>query len=198
MLSLRAIANLLGGQPENYLPESLADQTTAQVVLDSRQVKTGSLFVCLKGKQQDGHAFAARAAAQGALALLAEKDPFPGRTPPLPVLRTEDCGRALARLAAAYRDTFRGRVIGLTGSAGKTSVKEALAAVLAGRGATSRTFMNMNNRLGLPLSLLNASTEAAFWVLEAGISESGDMDYLGSILRPDLALILNVGPAHLN
>ncbi|MCL1915595.1 MAG: UDP-N-acetylmuramoyl-tripeptide--D-alanyl-D-alanine ligase [Desulfovibrionaceae bacterium] len=197
MLSLHSMAALLGPHPETYLPENLAGETPAKVVLDSRQAGQGSLFVCLRGQHNDGHDFADAAVAQGALAILAEKNPFGNKTPPLPVLGAADSGLALARLASAYRENFRGQVIGITGSAGKTSVKEALAAVLAGRGPTSRTFMNMNSRLGLPVSMLNASSEAHFWVMEAGISEDGDMDYLGQTLKPDLALLLNAGPGHL-
>jgi UDP-N-acetylmuramoyl-tripeptide--D-alanyl-D-alanine ligase len=88
-------------------------------------------------------------------------------------------------------------VIGVTGSAGKTSVKEVLAQVLARRARTERSFLNQNNGIGLPLSLLNASAEASFWVLEIGISRPGDMDELAAVLRPDVGLILNAGQAHL-
>ena len=87
-------------------------------------------------------------------------------------------------------------MIGLTGTAGKTTVKELLAQVLSRRGLTAKTHMNLNNQIGLPLSMLAATGEEAFWVMEAGISHPNDMDELGAILEPDLALILNVGPGH--
>ncbi|MDL2314589.1 UDP-N-acetylmuramoylalanyl-D-glutamyl-2, 6-diaminopimelate--D-alanyl-D-alanine ligase, partial [Desulfovibrio sp. OttesenSCG-928-C14] len=83
-----------------------------------------------------------------------------------------------------------------TGTAGKTSVKEVLADLLGHYGVVSRNFMNMNNQIGLPVSMLNADEQADYWVLEAGISKAGDMDELGALLRPDLAVILNVGPGH--
>ncbi|MDR2503652.1 MAG: UDP-N-acetylmuramoyl-tripeptide--D-alanyl-D-alanine ligase [Deltaproteobacteria bacterium] len=197
MFTLREMAALLGGR-EHLLPEDLADQRPTRAVLDSREAGEKALFICLKGARADGHDFARQAAAQGALGIVAEKNPFAGqRTPPLAVLLVQDSALALQKLGAAWREGFKGKVMGITGSAGKTSVKEALASVLAVRGLTARNPLNLNNRLGLPLSMLNAPAEANFWVMEAGISEKGDMDELGGLLRPDLALVLNVGAAHL-
>jgi UDP-N-acetylmuramoyl-tripeptide--D-alanyl-D-alanine ligase len=108
----------------------------------------------------------------------------------------DDVRKALWRIAMLHRDTALAQVIGVTGSAGKTSVKEVLAQVLAIRGHTDRNHLNLNNQIGLPLSMLAARADAAFWVMELGISEAGDMDELGLILRPDTGLILNVGEAH--
>lgn len=164
---------------------------------DSRAVTPGSLFVCIPGETFDGHDFAAQAAAAGAAALLASRNPFEAE-PPVPLILVEDTVKALGRLARFWRKRLGpdSRVIGLTGTAGKTTVKELLGQVLGRRGATARTRMNLNNQIGLPLSMLAATGEEAFWVMEAGISHAGDMDELGAILEPDLALILNVGPGH--
>ncbi len=174
------------------------------VSIDSRNVKPGNLFFCLAGERVDGHDFALDAARAGACAIVAARNPFwnmngtDGEGSPLPpVFLVENPLKAMWRLAICHRDTSLAKVIGITGTAGKTSVKEVLAQILSLRGRTERNPMNLNNQIGLPLSMLNASADALFWVMEAGISEERDMDELGHILRPDVALILNVGEAHL-
>lgn len=198
MFTLGRMARILGNNPKNYLPDGAPELAPTAVVTDSRQAGPGSLFACIKGERADGHDFIPRVAEAGALAALASRDAFGGKTPPLPVIYADDVIKALGALASAQREEFKGFVIGLTGSAGKTSVKEALATVLAVRGKTSKNFMNLNSQIGLPVSLLNADPEAAFWVMEAGISQPHDMDELGAVLRPDLGLVLNVGAAHLS
>lgn len=178
--------------------------TPAGAQFDSRELKQGDLFFCLAGERADGHDFGLEAARAGASAIIAQRNPFFGRENELrysdmglpPVFLVDDVKRALWRTAVCHRDTSVARVIGVTGSAGKTSVKEVLAQVLAVRGFTERSRRNYNNQLGLPISMLNANADASFWIMEAGISEARDMDELGAILRPDLALILNVGQAH--
>lgn len=164
--------------------------------IDSRAVKKGDLFFCLPGENADGHDFAEAAADGGALAVVGVRDPFGGGHPPVPVILVADAVRALGKLAAAHRQSTDATVIGVTGTSGKTSVKEALCGVLAEHGETAKNPGNLNNRIGLPLSVCNASENAAYWVMEAGISRPGDMDELGEILRPDAALILNVGAGH--
>ena len=171
--------------------------------VDSRLVQPGNIFFCIKGEHTDGHEHALQAAKAGAYAIVAEKNPFWGMsvtdigdiTLP-PVFIVKNTVAALNALAKAHRDTSLAKVIGITGTAGKTSVKEVLAQVLAMRGETAKNNKNLNNQIGLPLSMLSAPADAAFWVLEAGISEAHDMDQLGSVLRPDDALILNAGTGH--
>lgn len=194
-LSFDDIVRAVGGEavPGSVMPTLPVEGVST----DSRDVAPGSLFVCIPGETFDGHDFAAKAAEAGAAALLASRNPFDG-PPPVPVILVEDTVKALGKLAHFWRkrlgpDT---RVIGLTGTAGKTTVKELLGQVLGRRGPTARTRMNLNNQIGLPLSMLAATGEEAFWVMEAGISRAGDMDELGAILEPDVALILNVGPGH--
>jgi UDP-N-acetylmuramoyl-tripeptide--D-alanyl-D-alanine ligase len=116
--------------------------------------------------------------------------------PETPIIRVDDAVRALGRLALAWRGRTGARVIGITGTAGKTTVKETLAAVLATQGGTARNTLNQNNRIGLPLSMLAAAGDERFWVMEAGVSLPGDMDALGAILEPDVALILNAACGH--
>ncbi len=183
------------GLPAETLSSGQAALVPTGAGMDSRAVKQGDLFFCLAGSRVDGHDFAVDAAAKGAAAVIAARDPFAGASP-LPLFIVPDPAAALGRLAACHRDTASAVVVGITGTSGKTSVKETLAAVLAERGPTEKTPMNLNNQIGLPLSMLNADPGAAFWVMEAGISEPKDMDELGAILRPDLALILNAGPGH--
>ncbi len=175
---------------------ALADKRPGGVRMDSRQVKTGDIFVCIAGNRVDGHDFAPQVAAAGALGIVAERDPFAGQAAPVPVFLVESSVVALGRLAAWHRARTKAEVVGITGTAGKTSVKEVLSATLSVHGATSRNHSNMNNQIGLPLSMLDAGESDAFWVMEAGISANHDMDDLGEILRPDLALILNVGLGH--
>lgn len=163
---------------------------------DSRSVTPGSLFVCIPGETFDGHDFAGKAVENGAAALIVSRDPFDGE-PPVPLILVDDTVKALGRLAHFWRSRLEHtKVVGLTGTAGKTTVKELLAQILSRRGATAKTHMNLNNQIGLPLSMLSATGEEAFWVMEAGISHPNDMDELGAILEPDFGLILNVGPGH--
>ena len=209
-LTLLEITRLLGCDPASVLPDGInpaLDAADVESALGARIIPTGAqidsrliapkqLFFCLKGENADGHDFAAAAARAGASAVIAERPPFAPSDTKAPVFLVPDVAAALARLGRAGRARMSGKVVGVTGSAGKTSVKEVLARVLAVRGQTARNHMNLNNNIGLPLSMLNASAEAVFWVLEAGISEPGDMDELGAILRPDFGLVLNAGAAH--
>lgn len=164
-----------------------------RVAIDSRTVGPGDVFFCIVGERLDGHQFAAEAVARGARAVVA------GR--PLdfsvPVMVVRDTTVALGRLARAWRERARGRVVGVTGSAGKTTVKEMLAGVLGRAGVVGKNFRNLNNQIGLPLSILEFCGEEDFWVLEVGVSRPGDMAELGQILAPDAAVLLNVGPCHL-
>jgi len=209
-LNLGEIAAILDCAPD--APASWADLVPTGAQIDSRKVEPGNLFFCLPGEHVDGHDFALAAAKAGASAIVvarnpwsapgSEKDADVGDLPPFkglpPVFLVDDVRRALARIAMRHRDSCQGTVIGITGTAGKTSVKEVLAQVLAMRGRTERNPLNLNNQIGLPVSMLNASPDAAFWVMEAGISEVGDMEELGRMLRPDLAIILNVGDGHVS
>ncbi len=196
-MNLQNMLDCLGTVQESFLPEEARAEVPAGFCIDSREALEGKVFVCIPGLKADGHDFAAEAAKRGALAILAQRDVFDG-IPPLPVLRAPDSVAALGRLAACARDSAGARLIGITGTAGKTSVKEVLAQVLSVRGPTAKNLLNRNNQIGLPLSMLGADPQAAFWVMEAGISEARDMDELGAIMRPDLAIILNVGQGHLS
>jgi UDP-N-acetylmuramoyl-tripeptide--D-alanyl-D-alanine ligase len=164
-----------------------------RVSIDSRAVQPGDIFFCIVGQKLDGHEFARQAVDAGARAVVAS-------TPlelPVPVLMVRDTTVALGRLARMWRERAKARVVGVTGSAGKTTVKEMLAQVLSTAGTTAKNFRNLNNQIGLPLSMLEMSGEEDFWVLELGISRPGDMDELGYILAPDAAVLVNIGGCHL-
>lgn len=163
---------------------------------DSRLVDQGDLFLCLPGQNADGHDFAADALNKGAAAIMAQR-PLGLDSGKVPVLYVTDCLWALAELASFWRERFRGKVIGITGSAGKTSVKEFLACILNQGAETGKSYKNWNNRLGVPLSILGCSAEEDFWVLEAGVNQRGEMRELARIIRPDLGVIHNIGPVHL-
>lgn len=169
------------------------DLVIPRVSIDSRAVQPGDLFFCIVGQKLDGHEFARQAVDNGARAVVAG-------TPlelSVPVLLVRDTTLALGRLARSWRERSKARVVGVSGSAGKTTVKEMLAQVLSVHGSTGKNFRNLNNQIGLPLSLLEMTGEEDFWVLELGISRPGDMDELGHILAPDAALLVNIGGCHL-
>jgi len=162
------------------------------VGIDSRQALAGRLYVALRGERHDGHDFAAAARDQGALALMVERP----LDVPLPQWRVADTRLALGRLAAAHRQAFRGRVLALTGSNGKTTTKEMVAAILSRLGRVRATRGNLNNDIGLPLTLLEAGEED-FLVLEMGANHPGEIAYLSGIAQPEVAAITNAGRAHL-
>ena len=207
-LSLDVVVRATGGTlvSSETGPADIAAGEPAQTLVltgaatDNRTARPGDLFICIPGERADGHDFAAAAVQAGASAVLAQRDPFAGKGS-VPVILVDDTVKALGRLAHAWRTSFRDAaekpvVIGVTGTAGKTTVKELLAQVLGRRGRTAKNHLNLNNQIGLPMSMLAADGSEAFWVMEAGISLPGDMDELASILEPDIALILNVGAGH--
>jgi len=169
-----------------------------RVQTDSRLVQEGDLFVCIAGQRYDGHNFAQEAVRKGAAAVLAHTPLLDiAGAQEVPVLLVEDTVKALGRLALYVRQRTSAKVIGITGSAGKTTTKEFLSSVLSQKARVGKNYKNWNNQLGLPLSILNFDGQEDYWVLELGISKPEDMDELGSILRPDIVIITNIGPCHL-
>ncbi len=196
-LSLKDIAEITAAE----IVSGQADQRVpAGIRKDSREVGDGDVFVCIPGERVDGHEFAAQAVEQGAVAVLAEHIPpnFPKPSPDAPacLLLVENSVRALGQIAAAWRAKTRAKVIGITGSAGKTTVKELVSSILSRVGKVAKNPLNLNNQIGLPMSMLEAVGDEDYWIFEVGISQSHDMSELGPILCPDFAMILNVGPAH--
>jgi len=161
---------------------------------DTRTMKPGSLYVALKGARVDGHTLLPRAKAAGAVAALVER----GRAQPcLPCLEVGSPEAALGLLAKGARSKINVPVVGITGSAGKTTVKNFLAAMLRQRGPTCGTPGNWNNFIGLPLSLLAMELSDEFGVFELGMNSPGEISRLAEICRPDIGIITSIGAAHL-
>ena len=165
----------------------------AGVEMDSRDVRNGDLFVALKGEAMDGHAFLDAAFAKGAAAALVD------RPVDYPHILVADTSEALAALARAARERTPAKVVGVTGSVGKTGVKEALFAALerASRGATHRSTRSYNNHVGVPLSLARMPARSKYAVFEMGMNHAGEIDRLTRQVRPHVAVITTIAPAHI-
>lgn len=169
------------------------DREFGSVSIDSRRVGQGELFVALVGERFDGHDFLAQAEREGAVAALVSRDVETA----LPLLRVADTEQALGRLGGYNRALYRHPLVAITGSSGKTTVKNLVSAVLSQRGPTLATEGNLNNEIGVPLTLLRLHPEAAFAVVEMGAGKPGDIAWLCEIGRPTVSLLLNAMPAHL-
>jgi UDP-N-acetylmuramoyl-tripeptide--D-alanyl-D-alanine ligase len=186
-LRLSEIAQIVGGVVHG------ADAViTAPAFIDSRLVEQGGLFVAIAGEHVDGHAYAAAAVAAGAAGVLGS------RATEAPTVVVADPVAALGKLARHVRDALSGvTVLALTGSQGKTGTKDFLTQVLAAAGETVATAGNLNNELGVPLTVLRATPSTRFLVVEMGARGIGHIAYLCEIARPDIAAVINVGTAHL-
>ncbi len=170
-----------------------ADAVFSRVVTDSRKAAAGDLFVALRGERFDGHDFIAQLAAGGIAGVLVEK---PVATS-LPQLVVSDTVKALGQLGWMNRRRFGGRIVAITGSNGKTTVKEMIAAILGGIGTVCRTEGNLNNHLGVPLSLLRLTADDRFGVFELGANHAGEIAQNVRLVEPDVAVLINAGDAHL-
>ena len=169
----------------------------AAVGTDSRRAESGQLFFALQGDKADGHDFLGAVCAAGASAVVRADFPLDRLPAGGFFLRVDNVRAALGRLAAGYRATLPARIVGVTGSVAKTTTKELIADLLATVGRTARTAGNHNNEIGLPLSVVGIGRDCAFAVIEAGISHPGEMALLRDILRPDIAVVTAIGPAHI-
>ncbi|MFE0698507.1 UDP-N-acetylmuramoyl-tripeptide--D-alanyl-D-alanine ligase [Streptomyces sp. NPDC058872] len=188
-LSLAEIAEIVGGQAHD-IPDP-ATRITGPVVIDSREVRAGSLFAAFAGEHVDGHDYAERAVAAGAAAVLAT------RPVGVPAVVVDDVQAALGALARAVVERLGTDVVALTGSAGKTSTKDLIAQVLERHAPTVWTPGSLNNEIGLPLTALRASDETRHLVLEMGARGIGHIRYLTGLTPPRIGLVLNVGSAHI-
>ena len=192
-VSISTIADWAGGGLSRGDAAAQADA----VCTDSRALKPGALFVALRGEKFDGHDFIRQAAQSGAVGAVMEAGPPADLGANFAVIRVSDTLAALQRMAAAYRRTLPMKVIAITGSNGKTSTKDFTAAVLARRGCVAKTEGNLNNHIGLPLTILRASGTDEFGVFEIGMNHPGEIAPLARISRPDAAVITNIGVAHI-
>ena len=190
-LSLRTIADWCGGRLASGDPDAMA----SSVSTDTRTICQGSLFVALAGERFDAHEFAGAAAAAGAVAVVASR---PVTVPAgVGVILADDTLTALQHLGAAWRRAWGGAVVGLTGSNGKTSTKDLTRAVLARAFRTAATSGNLNNHIGVPLTLLSIDPEHEAAVVEMGMNHSGEIAPLAAIAAPQIGIITNIGTAHI-
>jgi len=186
-VSLQTLADISGGTLQG------ADLTLADVTTDTRKVTSGSLFVALVGERFDAHDFAQDAIANGAQALLVSKL----LSVSVPQVLVADTRIAFGQLAAWVRQQSRARVVALTGSSGKTSVKEMTAAILRQCGETLYTAGNLNNDFGVPMTLLRLTPQHEYAVIELGANHQGEIAYTTDLVRPETALVNNLAAAHL-
>jgi UDP-N-acetylmuramoyl-tripeptide--D-alanyl-D-alanine ligase len=167
------------------------------VSTDTRSIRGGDLFVALEGERHDGHDFVAEATGKGAAAVMVSESKAVVVEPEVAALAVPDTLSALQKFARWHRLGFQGAVIGITGSCGKTTVKELVAAVLAVKFQVAKTPLNFNNEIGVPLSVLGISDRTEVAVIELGTSAPGEISMLCDIAKPNRALITNIGRAHL-
>ena len=175
-------------------PAAVLAAEAAGVVLDSRQVEKGFVFIAARGERVDGHRFIPEVFEKGALGVVCEKLPEDAAGP---CILVEDSFRALQRIGEFYRCQLPVTVVGITGSVGKTSTKEFIASVLAQRFHVHKTQGNYNNEVGVPLTVLSMPEDTQTAVLEMGINHFGEMSRLSRIARPDICVMTNIGQCHL-
>lgn len=191
-MSLQEISDACGGTYHGS--KEAASAKVSSVVIDSRKAENGSLFVAIKGARVDGHDFIPQVMEKGARCAVSEQDLG---DVPYPYIRVESCEQALKDIAEHYRRSLDIKVVGISGSVGKTSTKEMIASVLGQKYNVLKTEGNFNNEIGLPLTVFNIREDHEVAVLEMGISGFGEMTRLAKIARPDVCVITNIGVAHL-
>ncbi|MEE0873754.1 MAG: UDP-N-acetylmuramoyl-tripeptide--D-alanyl-D-alanine ligase, partial [Ruminococcus sp.] len=190
--TLAEIAAACGGK---YVgDDSLKNTYITSVERDSRSIQNGSLFLAICGEHVDGHDFIEQCFEKGAVCALCEKAPENASAPCIVVPSTLD---AVKKVAKAYREKFDIPVIGISGSVGKTSTKEMIYAVLSQKFKTHKTQGNLNNELGVPLTLLAMPEDAEAAVIEMGISDFGEMTCLSEMVQPTVCVLTVIGSCHL-
>ena len=183
---LRDVAGVLGGSAD-------VDTLVSGWSIDSRTLRPGDLFFALRGPNHDGHAYVAEVLRKGAAGVVVDRDVAASEI----VLRVPDTLRALQELALWARREWRGDVVAVTGSAGKTTTKDVIAELLSVGMETARNEGNLNNHVGLPLSMLRIEEASRIAVLEMGMNHAGEIRHLAALARPDVGVITNVGYAHI-
>ncbi len=179
---------LLQGDPERLV---------SGFAIDSRRIRPGDCFVPLKGAREDGHRYVVQAVASGAAGAFYAREPVPALPPHALLIKVADVLKALQETATVYRKRYDLPVIGVTGSNGKTTTKDFIAGVLSSRLSVLKTEGNLNNEIGLPLSILTLDRQHQAAVLEMGMSAPGEIAALARIAQPGIGVITNIGEAHL-
>ena len=186
--NIAAVCGVYHGDPAK------SKQEVTNVVIDSRKIEPGGLFIATKGERVDGHSFIGQVIEKGALAVVSEQE-LPDADSPY--ILVKDSFTALKQIATFYRQQLSVHVVGITGSVGKTSTKEMIAGVLSAKYRVMKTEGNFNNEIGLPLTILRIREEDEVAVLEMGISDFGEMSRLTQMAKPDISVITNIGQCHL-
>ena len=191
-MTLENIAKACGG---TYVgDDALRSSEITGAVIDSRQVEPGYLYIPIRGERVDGHRFISDVFAKGALAVLSEETL---ENPAGPYIQVASSEQALKDIAEFYRSTLGIKIVGITGSVGKTSTKEMISAVLSQKYNVLKTEGNFNNEIGLPLTILRIRREHEVAVVEMGISEFGEMHRIAKVAKPDICVMTNIGQCHL-
>ena len=196
-MTLTNIARACNGRllyPAENSRKEIEHAEAVGVVIDSRKAGENFIFVATKGERVDGHRFIPDVFAKGALGVVCEKEP---ESLPGPCIVVEDSFEALKQIGEFYRQQLPVKVVGITGSVGKTSTKEFVAAVLAMKYKVHKTLGNYNNEVGVPLTVLSMPEDTEVAVLEMGINHFGEMHNLSRIARPDICIMTNIGQCHL-
>ncbi len=191
-LSLRNITQACAGSYHG--DPALLDIEVEGVVIDSRKVKKGDLFVAIDGVKVNAHKFIPDTIEKGALCVVSHEDL--GETD-FPYILVESTGQALLDIAKLYRNSFDVKVVGISGSVGKTSTKEMIASVLSQKYCVHKTLGNFNNEWGLPITIFEMNESHEIAVLEMGVNHFGEMRRLSSVSQPDICVLTNIGVAHL-
>ena len=180
----QAVNGIYHGNGEDY------DKEITAITIDSRKVAEGGLFIAIKGERSDGHDFIGQCFEKGAACVISEKE-LPDEE--CSYIQVESSLQALKDLALLYRNNLDVKVVGITGSVGKTSTKETISSVLSEKYRVLKTLGNFNNEIGLPLTVFRLTEDDEVAVLEMGISDFGEMDRLSKIAQPDICVITNIG-----
>ena len=191
-MSLQEIAAACGGT--YYGGSEFLPREVSSVVIDSRKAEKDSLFIAIRGARVDGHSFSPKVMEQGALCAVSEEDLG---DVPYSYIKVASCEQALKDIAEHYRRSLDIKVVGISGSVGKTSTKEMIASVLSQKYSVLKTEGNFNNEIGLPLTVFNLRKEHEIAVLEMGISGFEEMTRLAKVARPDICVLTNIGVAHM-
>lgn len=191
-MTCQKIAEVCGGR--FYGTKEEGERIIGGIVKDSREIKKGWVFTAIVGEQVDGHSYIPQVFEKGAACAISEKLL---ENPGGPYVLVESTLQALKDIAVYYRSLLDTKIVGITGSAGKTSTKEMIASVLSVKYSTQKTQGNLNNEIGVPLTLFTIGEEHEAAVVEMGISDFGEMHRLGKMAKPDLMVITNIGQSHL-
>ncbi len=180
-----------------FIGKGRPETEVADIVIDSRKITAGAAFIATRGERVDGHSFIGQVVQKGAALVIGENDPDDAALQGVPYIQTEDSFKAIRDIAAFYRQNLQVKIIGITGSVGKTSTKEVIASVVSEKFKTQKTQGNFNNEVGVPLTIFSIEDSHEVAVVEMGINHFGEMHRLAEIARPNICVYTNIGQCHL-